>query len=273
MKRFLTFCLALCLALSASACGNLPELERERRRKSVLLEQPSDPQPSEDDHPALPPEAQPVEPEHSEYYLPGYSAEDVFGCFSEVALDIEEKADPDSIANRCVKKWASEIRYQAVGDYTEEDLITLRDFWDQLSQVDGMPPIREAGSDEDVNFTITFCDLDAFLDACPNADEYTQGYVWIWWYDDNLEVIRAEIYIRSDINQDYRNRVIRHEVYQGLGMLQDASREDSIIYLDTLQADGMSALDLLIVTLLYHEDIKLGMNGEECREVIEKLYY
>ncbi len=259
------------MALSLCACDFFERCEPDRVSRS---EQDGDgeAETSAPEKESTGPETSPTQPEHSEYFIPGYSTEDVIGYFSEVVLDIENKADPDSLANQCVKKWDSEIIYQISGEYTEADLAVLRDFMEQLRQVAGMPRITEAGDADLPNFTITFCDLDAFTEACPGTDEFTNGYVSIWWYNDNLEVFSAEIYIRSDIDQTTRSRTIRHEVYQGLGMLQDSAREDSIIYLADLQADEMSEMDLLIVTLLYHQDIELGMNGEECAGIIRELY-
>ena len=82
------------------------------------------------------------------------------------------------------------------------------------------------------------------------------------------------ICIRTDIDQQVRNSVIMEEIYNGLGPVQDTSlRKDSIIYSGFSQPQWLTAVDELIVKLLYHPDIKCGMDAAACESVIRSVYY
>ena len=48
-------------------------------------------------------------------------------------------------------------------------------------------------------------------------------------------------------------------------------RKDSLISADYSEPQAMTAVDELILRLLYHPDMKCGMNAAECEEVIRRL--
>jgi hypothetical protein len=76
------------------------------------------------------------------------------------------------------------------------------------------------------------------------------------------------------LSQELRNSVILEEVYNGLGPIQDTVlRPDSVIYSDFSQPQELSQIDELLMELLYHPDIKCGMDAAECETVIRSLYY
>ncbi len=201
-----------------------------------------------------------------------YTVEELLLYFSEIALDVENNHDPQSDSASRIRKWMAPIYCQVLGEPTEEDLLVINDFLFRLNQVNGIPEIALTDDAELANHTILFCTQAELLELCPNADHSTNGYVTIWWYNADLQVHKAEICIRSDIDQQVRSRVILHEIYQSLGMLQDTYRENSIVYLDTLTADGPNELDWLLLRLLYSESIRPGMNYGECETIIRELY-
>jgi hypothetical protein len=64
------------------------------------------------------------------------------------------------------------------------------------------------------------------------------------------------------------------EIYNGLGPVQDtALREDSLIWQGYSIPQELTAVDELILKLLYHPDILCGMDARQCEEVIRALYY
>ena len=88
------------------------------------------------------------------------------------------------------------------------------------------------------------------------------------------KIYNAIICIRTDLNQTLRNSVILEELYNGLGPIQDTMlRPDSIIYQQFSQPQSLTPVDELILKLLYHPDMKPGMNATQCEAVIRKLYY
>ncbi len=269
MKKVRAVLLCLCMAVLLSACFPLPVPTEPAETFPPVTEPPVTIPPVTAPPVTVPPE---TEPPHSPYYLPYYLPEDVVFWFQEVALAGEFPEDPEDMANYQVKRWENEIRYQIVGAPTEEDLVTVRDFWDRMGQIKGFPPVTETDCAEDANYVIHFYTHQDMMESDETIDNATNGFVRVWW-NGNLELESAMVYICTEDEQHYRNRVIRHELYQSLGMLQDTIREDSMIYQMTLEADDYSELDMLLMQLLYHEDIAVGMGIEECTQVIEALYY
>ena len=95
-----------------------------------------------------------------------------------------------------------------------------------------------------------------------------------FWYDGYNQIYNATICYRTDLNQHLRNSVILEEIYNGLGPVQDTNlRPDSIIYAEFTQPQALTEVDELILKLLYHPDMKCGMNAAQCEAVIRQLYY
>ena len=98
------------------------------------------------------------------------------------------------------------------------------------------------------------------------------GAVTFWYHDDQID--NAIICYRTDITQHVRNSVILEEIYNGLGPIQDTDlREDSIVYAGYSEPQWLSPIDELIIRLLYHPDIRPGMDAQACEQVIRSLYY
>ena len=209
------------------------------------------------------------EPLHSEFYISELPVEDVIRYFNEVSLDAEfvNGGDP-----RKIQKWNSPIYYYIFGDPTEADLLKLDDLCDWLNGISGFPGFFPTESQYDANLKIYFCDYDTMIQIL--GDQFYGNDAGVtFWYDNNV-IYDAKICIRTDLSQELRNSVILEEVYNGLGPIQDTVlRPDSVIYSDFSQPQELSQIDELLMELLYHPDIKCGMNAAECEAVIYKLYY
>ena len=221
--------------------------------------------------PATEPTTEPViqPPEHSELYIPGVSVEDVILWFNEVCLDGEyiNSGDPS-----VVQKWTEPIHYYIWGESTEEDIQLLRSFAEELNKLHGFPGIREAEAPPAANLRIEFCTAEMLPLIMGDNFVGADGAVTFWYSLD--EIYEAQICVRSDIGQYLRNSVILEELYNGLGPIQDTLlRPDSIIYQNFAEPQSLTEVDWLILALLYHPDIRCGMNAVECEEVIRRLYY
>lgn len=209
-------------------------------------------------------------PEHSELYIPGISVEDVILWFNEVVLDAEvTTGDGDATV---VQKWDSPIRYYVEGETTDKDDAVFENFISQLNEINGFPGFLKAENAIVADLNIYYCPFDEF-ESHLNIDlGYVDGAVR-FWYRNNV-IYNATICYRNDINQLTRNSVILEEIYNGLGPAQDTKlRADSIIYSEFSEPQELTKVDWLILKLLYHPDIKCGMNVSQCEEVIRRLYY
>lgn len=210
---------------------------------------------------------QPSKPLHSDLYIEGLPVEDVIRYFNEVCLDAEfvNSGDPSK-----VQKWTKPIGYQIFGTPTDKDREVLTDFVAWLNTIDGFPGMAET---EDGTLKIYFYEKTAYENLMGSNYAGTDGGV-TFWYNGKDEIYEGIIGYRTDLSQEIRNSVILEEIYNGLGPIQDTDlREDSIIYSGYSIPQSLTEVDKLILKILYHPEIKCGMNTARCEEVIRKIYY
>ena len=211
-----------------------------------------------------------TEPEHSELYLDDIPVEDVITWFNEVVLDTEFSNGGDATL---VQKWEAPIRYFLHGEPTQEDIAVLESFADWLNAVEGFPGIYPADFEMQANLQIHFTDEQGLLSIMGQEYTNSDGAV-TFWYDTENRIYQEIICIRTDLDQYVRNSVILEEIYNGLGPVQDTElREDSLIWQGYSIPQDLTLVDWLILRLLYHPDIRCGMNAQACETVIRSLYY
>lgn len=210
-----------------------------------------------------------TQPSHSELYIPGVSVEAVITYFTEVCLDGEiiNSGDPSR-----VQKWVAPIYYTLEGDHTAEDVAALTAFTDWLNSVEGFPGIWQTEDPYQRNLRICFCDPQGMLELMGQNFSDSDGAVTFWYSSD--EIYDAILCCRTDLDQELRNSVILEELYNGLGPVQDTTlRPDSIIYQEFSQPQWLTAVDELILQLLYSPEILPGMDAGQCEQVIRRLYF
>ena len=68
--------------------------------------------------------------------------------------------------------------------------------------------------------------------------------------------------------------MILEEIYNGLGPIQDTDlRSDSIIFSGYSTPQHLTAVDELLLRLLYHPQLTCGMDSAACQSAIRQLYY
>ena len=263
MKRFLII-MALCLAASICITGCFAPVAP---APMPTIATASAPDPHTNDDPRAPPP-----PLHSDLYIEDLAVEDVIRYFNEVCLDAEFVTGSGNAS--LIQKWSIPIVYQLNGIYTDDDLQVLKNLCDTLNAMDGFPGIRQADAQNTANTQIYFCSADALVDIMGSNYAGCDGAVTYWYYTDSNAIYTSTIAIRNDMSQYTRNSVIQEEIYNGLGATQDTDlREDSLIYSGFSEPQEMTEIDELILKLLYHPEIKCGMNIEECEAVIRTLYF
>ena len=271
-KKVFALILAL-LMICLAACGQTDQPEpteiptQPTQAQTVPVTEPLTEAPTVP--PTEPPTQAPTQPPHSALYIPGLDVEDVIVYFNEVALDAEsfDSGDPSRL-----QRWTTPIFYHVYGDPTDEDLAVLEDFAAWLNTILSFPGIYEIDDPSAATMRIHFTDQDGLLDIMGSDFTGLDGAVTFWY--DNDEIYDCTICIRTDIGQYVRNSVILEEVYNGLGPIQDTSlREDSLIYSGYSEPQELTDIDELLLRLLYHPDLKSGMDAEECEAIIREIYY
>lgn len=264
MKKILIILFALVYILSFSACCIVADRPDLPENYTSAPEQ-TDPVPETDPSP----QPEETQPEHSKLYIPDLEVDEIILYFNEVCLDAEfvMGGDPSRL-----QKWVDPIIYQLNGDYTQEDLDVLHRFAGWLNSIEGFPGIYESANGEIPNLQIYFCTQQTMTEILGENFTNMDGGVTFWY--DNDEIYDATICYRTEIDQYLRNSVILEEIYNGLGPVQDTERRsDSIIYSGYSDPQELTQVDEVILKLLYHPDMKCGMNAEECENIIRRLYY
>ena len=279
MKRFFAILLAIVMVMSLVACDFDRDTEKKPRKSKAETTQGEDPtMPPETTLPATtgtaPTEttAPPVEPKptHSSYYISDLDTDTFLRYFSEVVLDAEFVNSGDATL---VQKWNSPIPYGVIGEPTQEDEAAMAAMEAFLNSIPGFPGMYRVENPYGASLQIYFVSQEEMIHILGDHFYDSDGGVTIWWNDYN-EIYMGKICIRTDLDQITRNSVIKEEIYNSMGPVQDTDlRSDSLIYSGFSTPQDMTQVDRLIMTLLYHPQIRCGMTGNQCEEILRELYY
>ncbi len=189
--------------------------------------------------------------------------QDEFEYFSKVAFGAEYGA-----VEARILKWNTNVRIRVIGDFTETDWLTVEAVIADLNRLIKVPQLQLV--DNNQNVSLYFAPEEEFKNIEPNYVPTNYGFFWTNWYDDNYELYSATILIASDhINQDERSHLIREELTQNLGLMNDSEQfKNSIFYQGWTTMSKFSALDKKIIRALYQPRIKSGMTRSETLQLL-----
>jgi len=167
-----------------------------------------------------------------------------------------------------IKKWINDIRIKINGEPTEADLQTINNIVSDLTEIISSIKIKIVNKNE--NLTITFSPESDFTSIDPNYVPTNYGFFWALWHDDNFVIYDANILISSaDITQKERSHLIREELTQSLGLMNDSDKyNDSIFYQEWTDVTEFSELDRVAIKLLYLKKIEPGVSKEQVFKVL-----
>lgn len=167
-----------------------------------------------------------------------------------------------------IKKWNNNIRIKIIGAPTSADLETINLIVSDLNEL--MSGVNVKVVDKNENITITFSPESDFSKIDTNYVPTNFGFFWSLWHDDNYEIYNSRILVSSaDITQAERSHLIREELTQSLGLMNDSNKyEDSIFYQDWTDVTEYSPIDKNVIQLLYSKKIKPGMTKEQVLDIL-----
>ena len=123
---------------------------------------------------------------------------------------------------------------------------------------------------EPANFDVFFVPESQFSRYEPSYLPPNYGFFWAW-SDSRGSLRQAKVLISSDsISQQERSHLIREELTQALGLMQDSYRHaDSIFYQNWTTTTQFSALDQQLIKMLYRSDILPGMSQRQALKVLQ----
>lgn len=191
-----------------------------------------------------------------------YSNEEI-QYFFEISLGSEYGDDVEVI-----KKWMTSPKIKVLGDPNEKDLIALNKVINELNSVTGL---NMQFTETNHNLAIYFIPEKEFKSVLQQYQPVNYGYFWTWW-DSRHEIYKATILVStSGITQLEREHLIREELTQSLGLMNDSNKfQDSIFQLAWTDTISFSPMDVKIIEMLYKPEIKPGMSRDEVLEILAK---
>jgi hypothetical protein len=179
-----------------------------------------------------------------------------------------------------IRKWQEDIRIRVYGSPTAADWATLAEVIKELNGlIDGIEvSFADAGTSvnipepPDANLDIFFVPESAFSRYLPSYRPVNYGFFWTW-SNAKGRIRQAKILVASRlISQRERSHLIREELTQALGLMQDSfSYADSIFYQNWTATTQYSDLDRAVLKMLYRPEILPGMSQAEALEILEAL--
>ena len=156
------------------------------------------------------------------------------------------------------------------GDYTNGDMATLAALiYDLAGQVPDLPELSLTTREESANVILTFVPMDEMKEVVPQYKEGNIGFVWVNY--DRFVIHSAKIAISTSTKQQKRSAVIREEVVNMLGLLNDITvTKDSIICQSGKTVTHLSEIDFAMLNYLYSNEISPGTTLEKAKRILEK---
>lgn len=184
--------------------------------------------------------------------------------FMEVAFGNEFSNNPDT---NYIRKWANVMRLKVLGSPTAADLAAVDRIVAELNRLMG-GQMQIARVTQDANATIYFVPEAEFTTYDPQYVPRNLGFFRVWW-NQKLEIQRARILISTTgINQRERSHLIREELTQSLGLMNDADTyRDSTFYQGWTDTQEFTMLDRDLIRMLYDGRVRAGMTRDRVRQL------
>jgi Protein of unknown function (DUF2927) len=187
--------------------------------------------------------------------------------FMEVAMGVEYSNVKEAAK---IRKWQEDLRIKVLGTPTNADLETLATVINEINELTG-GSIRLQLVEQNPNVTVHFAPEWEFKQLEPNYQPVNYGYFWTQW--NNNTITSANILITSkQVTQKERSHLIREELTQALGLMQDSNRyADSMFYQPWTDVTQYSDLDRALIKMLYDPKIHPGMTQAQVIGVLNPL--
>ncbi|MBS1195348.1 MAG: hypothetical protein H6R33_68 [Actinobacteria bacterium] len=182
--------------------------------------------------------------------------------FEEIAGQAEYGGEPGVI-----HKWAEDVRIQVFGDPTQRDLAVLDKVIEDLNEI--IDPVQLTLVESNPEVEIHFAPEADFSSILPEYVPGNLAFFYAWW--DDLGIITEAVVLISTTgtDADERAHLIREELTQTLGLMNDSPRyEDSIFYTEWTTVNRYAPIDRAVIEMLYQPLVLPGMAVEDALTVL-----
>lgn len=168
-----------------------------------------------------------------------------------------------------IRKWNEPIRIRVTGNPTLADRQSLQAVINDLNRL--VQGISLTIDNNNPNVEVIFAPEPEFRRYEPDYQPTNLGFFWAQWNRDTLN--RARILISTTgVTQQERSHLIREELTQSLGLMQDSYRyPDSIFYQAWTDPTQYSSIDQAVISMLYRPEIRPGMTRSQVEAVLRRM--
>jgi hypothetical protein len=181
--------------------------------------------------------------------------------FFEVVMNIEF----GSSGTQRIHKWRTDLLIEVHGTPELADLEELNLVMSELNELQSavMLSVVESGG----NVQLYFSDVESFRAEERNYVNGNDGFFWTYW--SGGAIVRANIFVAASLAEVYRRHLLREELTQSLGLMNDSYLyDDSMFYARWTNVTEFSDIDTTIIKMLYRPDIEVNMDASEVLEVL-----
>ena len=174
--------------------------------------------------------------------------------FNEVAYGSDET--PGENANK-ITKWDKDIKLFIDGNYTSQDLITIKNLLTELNSLIAPLKMTIVKNKSESNSIVYFGDFNTFNSRhLDNSKAYINcnGYCLIYAFDESTIITNTKIFIRTGTSTLDKKHAIIEEITQSLGLAHDSyTYEDSMFYEGYTTTQQLSKMDKEVIKMLYSD--------------------
>jgi hypothetical protein len=175
--------------------------------------------------------------------------------FNQVAYGSDEM--PGERTNK-ITKWDKDIKLFIDGNYTTQDLITIKNLLTELNSLIAPIKMTIVKNKSESNSIVYFGDFNTFNARHlnnSNAHVDCNGYCLIYGFDENTIITETKIFIRTGTSNLDKKHAIIEEITQSLGLAHDSyTYEDSMFYEGYTTTQQLSKLDKELIKMLYSDN-------------------
>jgi hypothetical protein len=180
--------------------------------------------------------------------------------FSKIAMGSEFGGDG------VIHKWNGNVTIQIHGSPSECDREYLDQTISELNRIQDGINLTIVSGDGDIN--LYFTTYASFELVESNYVYGNEGFFWCYW-DTSGVINNANVFIRDDLADLYKNHLLKEELTQSLGLMNDADWfGDSIFFSYWSSTTDYAEIDKVLISMLYRNDIHSNMNSSEVLEIL-----
>lgn len=185
--------------------------------------------------------------------------------------------------NAIAVKWADQVVVSVSGSHNQQTGDYLTGLLDQVNEYEGFPGFvyaEAAGAGAKANLQVKFVTAKQLAAAVPGWSGKTPCYAE-YWYNDNYEVYKGDIYIVSamETKQEYFYYDLSWGVFYTMGLLCDSPMYyDSVFNTDYYneayhnQFKYPTVADWYLVSMLYSKPVKPGMTYQQAAAALSDYF-